>query len=67
MIVGLGKTRSPAGLVERGLGRVPVPRVGMMDEDGPIGTVEVSLSVHVGFDLAEIWKDSIEVPLVVAQ
>ena len=60
------KARSPTGVVEGPLGRMPLLSFGMVDKDRAIGSMVFVMEVNVGLDRPEVWEDLLETPLVVA-
>ena len=67
VVVGVGgEARVEAGVVEGYLVGEQVFELVAAGDDGAVAAVEVVMEVHVGFELAVVWQDVLEAPLVVA-
>ena len=66
VVVGLVVTAGPAGAEKGPLHCIPRVRIGMVHEDGPLGTVVVSVLVDISFRFAEERQDLFVTPLVIA-
>ena len=57
---------SAAGVVKGPMGRMPRLSVGMVDKDRAVCSMVVILTVDIGLDLAEVRKDLLKAPLLIA-
>ena len=62
----LRKARSPTGMVEGPLGRMPLRWLCVVGKDRTVGAIVLVMAIDIGLDRPEVWQDFIKASLLVA-